>query len=148
MSVSLKKKIAAAALAVGAGGGIAAAMPGGTAVAYYSPPLFVDIVVDNPGHLVAKGAGVEVPVEVTCNPGATAYVNLTITQSINGKVARGVGYGTVGCTGSHQKVLLTAVAQGNKAFRTGKALAVGDVSTCIPEGCGGETDQRTITIKK
>ncbi len=148
MNSSVKKKLAAAAVAIGAGGGIAAVVPGGTAVAYYSPPLFVDIAVQGPAHLVAGGAGVSVPVEVTCNPGAIAQVSIAMTQSVDGRVARGVGYAEVGCSGAHQTVLLTAVAQGNRAFRTGRGLAEGTVFTCIPEGCGTERDQRTIRIRR
>lgn len=144
---ALRTKIAAAALAVGTGAGLAAALPGGTAVAAYSPPLFLDLLLGGPGHLVARGAGVEVPAEVTCTPGATAYVTVRLTQAVDGTIARGAGFAEIGCTGGRLDVLVTVVAR-NRPFGVGKALVSGSVDVCIPEGCGTETDQRTIRIRK
>jgi hypothetical protein len=148
MSLSLRKKAAASALAVAAGGGVAAALPASPAVAYYSPPLFLDITVGDPGRLLARGSAVEVPVEVTCNPGATAYVWLSVTQTVGNKIAKSDGYATVGCTGAHQVVLVTAVAGSGQAFRIGKALAEGEVFACLPDVCGWERDQRTIALTR
>ena len=147
MTRSLRAKLAAAALAVATGGGIAAVVPASPAVAFFSPPLFLDVVVESPAHLVARGAGVQVPVEVTCNPGVIADLSVSVTQNVNGRIARGFGFASVGCTGSHQRVLVTAVAQQGRAFTTGRALAQGFVSGCVPSVCGSERDERTIRIR-
>lgn len=147
MIQSLRKKLVAAAVAVGTGGGLAATLPASPAVAYFSPPLFLDVVVQSPAHLVARGAGVDVPVEVTCNPGVLASISLRVTQNVKGRVATGYGYATVGCTGAHQRVLMTAVADGTRAFTTGRALGAATIYGCVPEVCGSEQDERTIRLR-
>jgi hypothetical protein len=146
--LSLRKKAVAALLAVGTGGGLAATLPASPAVAYFSPPLFLDVVVESPGRLIAGGAGVQVPVEVTCNAGVVAEVDIRVTQNVNGRLAEGVGFAIVGCTGMHQQVLLTAVASGNRAFATGRALAAASVFGCTTGVCGFERDQRTIRLRR
>ena len=145
---TVRRKAAAAALAVGAAGGLAATLPASPAVAYFSPPLFLDIEVQSPAYVIAKGAGVNVPVEVTCNPGVAAEYYVRLTQNVNGKIASGYGYGSTRCTGSHQTVLVTVVAAQGKAFTKGKALASAETFACLGRVCGTETDSRTVTLRK
>ena len=61
----LKAGIGAAALA--AGGGFAVFGSASPAVAYSSPPLFLDISIQSPATLVAHGAAVQVPVKLSCS---------------------------------------------------------------------------------
>jgi hypothetical protein len=49
------------------GGLLALFATSGPAVAFFSGGLFLDVQVDSPARLLARGAAIEVPLEVTCN---------------------------------------------------------------------------------
>src|SRR6185437_8865042 len=114
----LKIKIGTAAAAIAVGGGFALALPSSPAVAYSSPPLFLDVSVQSPAHLVARGAAVSVPVIVTCNA-SYAEVQLRITEKLGNKAANGYGGAEVACTGGHQTILITVPASSAVAFAKG-----------------------------
>ncbi|HET6209874.1 MAG TPA: hypothetical protein VFD94_05805 [Jatrophihabitans sp.] len=140
-------KIGTAAVALLAGGGFAVVSPSSTAVAFSSPPLFLDVSVQSPGTLVARGAAVSVPVIVTCNSqGAT--VQLQVTERVGKKVATGNTYAQVGCTGGHETVLITVPASAGQAFAKGSAFATADIFGCTANFvCGDETSSATIRLK-
>ncbi len=60
-------KVATAVVAILVGGLLAWFATAGPAVAFFSGGLFLDVQVESPATLLAKGAAVQVPVEVTCN---------------------------------------------------------------------------------
>lgn len=151
MKLRLRTKVAAAALAVVAGGMLALFVSGGPAVAFFSGGLFLDVQVQSPAALVARGAAVDVPLEVTCNarPG-TSSVFVTVTQKAGSGVAQGSGSTSVGCTGSGQQILVRVQASGAKTFKQGTAVATADIFGCTQNFsvCGDETDSEVITIQK
>jgi hypothetical protein len=139
-------KIGTAVAALAAGGGIAVHSPTTTAVAFSSPGLFLDVSIQSPGTLVAKGAAVSVPVIVTCNSqGAT--VELQLTEKVGNKVATGFNYVDVGCTGGHETVLITVPASAGIGFAKGSAFATASIFGCSSFTCGSETSSATIRIK-
>ena len=144
-------RVVAAVVAVVTGGALAAFGPAGPAVAYFSPPLYLDLRVDTPAYLVAGGAAVNVPVEVICTS-STAYVTVTITQSVNGTVAQGSTWADVGCTHAWQTFLLTVPATvSGAAFVRGSALAQASTSACTgpPDyTCGAERYTATIRLRR
>ena len=140
----------AAVAAVVTGGLVVALGPSTPAVAYFSPPLFLDIRVDSPAYLVAGGAAVNVPVEVICTSD-TAYVTVSITESVKGKVAQGSTYANVGCTHAWQQFLMTVPASGGGvAFAAGSALAQASTSACTSDyqTCGAERNTATIRLRR
>lgn len=144
----LKIKLGSAAAAIAAGGGFALALPSSPAVAYSSPPLFLDVSVQSPAHLVAKGSAISVPVIVTCNA-QQANVTLRVTEKLGNKAATGSSYSTVGCTGGHQTVLITVPANSGVAFAKGSAYAVADIYGCTSNYvCGQDEASATIQITK
>jgi hypothetical protein len=145
----LKIKIGTAVAALATGGGLALALPSSPAVAYSSPPLFLDISIQSPAHLVAKGASVSVPVIVTCNSFGT-YIDLRVTEKVGNKVATGYdNYIPVSCNGGHQTLLVTVPASAGVAFAKGTAYAVADISGCAGNYvCGQETASATIQIAR
>jgi hypothetical protein len=151
MRSRLRTKVAAGALAVVAGGVLALFVSGGPAVAFFSGGLFLDVQVQSPATLVARGAAVDVPLEVTCNarPG-TSSVFVTVTQKAGSGVAQGSGSTSVGCTGSGQQILVRVQASGAKTFKQGTAVATADIFGCTQNFsvCGDETDSEVITIQK
>jgi hypothetical protein len=147
MRGSVRNRLVAAALAVATGGGIAVAAPASPAVAFFSPPLFLDIRVLSPAQLVASGAAVQVPVEATCNA-EEAFVSVVVTQRVGKRLAKGSGFADVGCTMSRQQVLVTVVADQGTAFTRGDAFAEGMIFGCTPQFCGREDDQTTIEIQR
>jgi hypothetical protein len=140
-------KAASAVFALAAGGAVAVLSPASPAVAFYSGGLFLDVVPQSPATMVAKGAAVDIPVEVTCNS-PTASLHVAVTQSVNHKIATGDGFAEVGCTGAHQRVLIRVTAQGNRAFTTGTALATAEVFGCNNVLCGQETGSTSVKIKR
>jgi hypothetical protein len=140
-------KVAAASLAVTVGAVVAAFNPVSPAVAFFSPPLFLDIQVESPGTLLARGAAVDVPLEVTCTS-TQAFVDVTLTQRIGSDVARGSGFATVGCTRAGQRIVVTVTAFSDKAFRKQTAFAQANISGCAESVCGTESDTATIDIRR
>jgi hypothetical protein len=151
MRIKLRSRVAATVLAVVLGGLLALFASSGPAVAFFSGGLFLDVQVESPALLVARGAAVDVPLEVTCNarPG-TASVNVTVTQKSGSGVAQGFGSTAVGCTGSGQQIRVRVQASGGKTFKQGIAVASAQIFGCTTNfsTCGDETDSQTINIAK
>ena len=139
---------AVAALALG--GGLALASPALPAVGDHSPPTFAphDIELGDEATVIAKGAGVIVPVEVTCEAGATGFVNVQITQARGRHVANGSGFTEVACEGTTQTVEVLVTAQSG-AFKRGAALAEAHLAVC-PEDffspCQTDMDVEEISL--
>ena len=151
MRTKLRTRAAAAVVALLLGGLLALFATSGPAVAFFSGGLFLDVQVQSPARLVARGAAVDVPLEVTCNarPG-TASVQVSVSQKAGSGVAQGFGSTSVGCTGSGQQVTVRVQASGGKTFKQGTAVASAEIFGCTANfsTCGNETDSEVIDIKK
>jgi hypothetical protein len=110
--------------------------------------LFLDVQVDSPARLLARGAAVEVPLEVTCNAIGTVDVQVTVTQHSGSGATQGFGSAQVGCTGSGQRVSVVVQVFGAKAFKKGTAVATAEVFGCNNVTCGSETDTEVIDIQR
>jgi hypothetical protein len=115
---------------------------------FFSPPLLLEIHVNSPATLVAKGAGANVSVQIECAGARTAFVDFSLTQRAGSAVATGFGSTQVGCTNANQTVLVLVTAQSGKAFKKGTAVAQGVISACTANSrvCANEQDQRTIAL--
>jgi hypothetical protein len=146
----IQNRIKAAIAAVTIAGATAAAMlvPTTPAVAFSSGGLVLDIVVQSPAHLVAKGAAISVPIIYTCSGGSFAQVSVSVTERVSGKaIASGGGQLTNPvCTGEIESGTLDVTAFGARAFAKGVAFSNGNIFGCSGF-CAQETDSRTITIK-
>ena len=151
MRTKLRTRVAAAVVALLLGGLLALFATSGPAVAFFSGGLFLDVQVQSPARLVARGAAVDVPLEITCNarPG-TASVQVSVSQKAGSGVAQGFGSTSVGCTGSGQQVTVRVQASGGKTFKQGTAVASADLFGCTANfsTCGNETDSETIQIQR
>jgi hypothetical protein len=147
MRTRVRTRIAAVVVAIVLGGVLALFATSGPAVAFFSGGLFLDVQVGSPATLVARGAAVDVPLEVTCNA-TFADVSVNVTQRSGSGVAQGFGSTGVGCTGSGQQVVVRVQAFGGKPFKQGTAVASAEIFGCRPNICGNETDSETIDIKK
>jgi hypothetical protein len=138
-----------AALAIAAGGVVAALGPSLPALAFVSGPLFLDVQAESPARLVARGAAVDVPLEVTCTATSPASVSVRLTQRVNGGLAQGTGSTLVGCTGRHQQIIVrvTASAEG-QAFRAKNAVADSSIFGCVTDFCGDEQDSTVINVRR
>lgn len=146
---SVRTRAAAAAAAVLAGLLMALLAPSGQAVAFFSGGLFLDVQVESPARLVARGAAVDVPVEVTCNATGLVDVYVTVTQRVNGRVAAGSAYQQVACSGSGQRIVVRVSASPfGRAFQQGAAVVDAEVFGCRPTVCGSETDTETVRIRR
>jgi hypothetical protein len=148
MRTKLRTRAAAAVVAILLGGLLALFATSGPAVAFFSGGLFLDVQVGSPAHLVARGAAVDVPVEVTCNATGSADVFVNVTQKSGSGVAQGSGSASVGCTGSGQQITIRAQAFGGKTFKQGTAVASAEIFGCNRVTCGSETDSEVIQIQK
>jgi hypothetical protein len=138
--------VVAATLAITVGGVVAAVVPGSPAVAFQSGPLFLDVQVES-GTLIARGAAVDVVVDVACTS-PQSFVDISLTQRAGSEIASGFGSTTVGCTGGSQRVVVTVTASGGKAFRKQAAVATATVSGCAGSVCGSEDDTETIDLQR
>jgi hypothetical protein len=123
--------------------------PAGPAVAFSSGGLFLDVQVESPGRLVAGGAAVDVPLEVTCNATGPVEVFVTVTQRVGKGIAAGFGFASFGCTGGGQDVTVRVRADAaGKAFIRGRAVADAEVFGCRPNICGNETDSEVLPLRR
>jgi hypothetical protein len=145
-------------------GGAAAAIalgPAGTAVGQASQPVQVQLAVNSPATLVAKGASVEVSVTADCSANAEPpLLVVEIVENVNGNIALGYGEGGPPCTGASQTfdLLVTAgdtspngTSVGPSApYAKGVAIANASITACTPDGstCASQQVQPVITIKK
>jgi hypothetical protein len=148
MRTKLRTRAATAVVALLLGGLLALFATSGPAVAFFSGGLFLDVQVESPARLVARGAAVDVPVEVTCNATGTAFVFVSVTQKAGSGVAEGFGSASVGCTGSRQQITVRAQASGGKTFKQGAAVATAFVDGCNRVTCGSERDSEAIDIRR
>jgi hypothetical protein len=143
-----RTRVATAVVALLLGGLLALFATSGPAVAFFSGGLFLDVQVESPARLVARGAAVDVPVEVTCNAIGTAFVQVSVTQKAGSGVAQGFGSTSVGCTGSSQQITVRVQASGAKTFKQGTAVATAFVDGCNNVTCGSERDSEEIQIQR
>jgi hypothetical protein len=128
------------------GGGLAFAVPALPAVGQVSPPAVFSVEVGDEATLVARGAAVSVPVEVTCFPGSNAFLSVRVTQRTGSRIASGFGDAQFTCTGEPQTVDVLVHAQG-QAFKKGPAVVQATLSSCgfFPP-CETATDTETVQI--
>jgi hypothetical protein len=99
--------------------------------------------VESPAKWKAWGAAIEVPVTYTCPVGTqSAYLNLSVTQSVWGLVASGSAYRDLDCTGGFETITLNVTAN-DHAFSWGKAFAKAEVRGYPNVGA---RDEREISI--
>jgi hypothetical protein len=147
MRPNRRSRLAAAVAAIVAGVLIALFVVSGPAIAFFSGGLFLDVHVQSPATLAARGAAVDVPLKVTCNTAEGVFVFVTVTQHSGSGVAQGSASTSVGCTGSAEQIVVRVSAtSGGKTFKKGTAAATGQVFGCNQTTCGSETDSETITI--
>jgi hypothetical protein len=145
-----KVKATLAALAIAGGAAVATFGPASPAMAFFSPPLLLEIHV-NSATLAAKGASANVIVQVECSGSSTADVEVNLTQRAGSAIATGFGFTEIGCTTNrNQNVIVPVTAGPGKAFKKGPVAVDADVFACTPSFriCGDEQDQRTITIAR
>jgi hypothetical protein len=148
MTTKLRTRAAAAVVAILLGGLLALFATSGPAVAFFSGGLFLDVQVQSPAHLVARGAAVDVPLEITCNASGSVDVFVSVSQKAGSGTAQGFGFTSVGCSGSGQRVIVRAQASGGKTFKQGTAVASAEIFGCNRVTCGSETDSEAIAIQK
>jgi hypothetical protein len=152
MKTRLRARLAVAVVAILAGSVLALFATTGPAVAFFSGGLFLDVQVESPARLVAGGASVDVPVEITCNarPG-TSTVTVSVTQRVGKGIAGGTNTVNVACAGSGQNIVVRVRATvGGKAFQRGSAVADAEIFGCTADfsTCGNETDSEEISIRR
>jgi len=145
----LRSKKTLAGLAIAGGAAIAAVGSAAPALGFFSPPLLLQIHVNSPGTLVAKGAGVDLALQIECAGARTASLDVSLTERSGSQIASGFGSAQVGCT--NQTVLVHVIAQPGRVFKKGTGIADGFIFACTshkPRFCGSEEDLRTISIGK
>jgi hypothetical protein len=143
-----KVRVALAGLAL-AGGAAAATIlgPAGPAVGQSSPAIVLQIQVNSPATLVAKGAAVEVSVTTLCSGAVfSPSVQVFLTESIGGKIATGQASFDANCNGNSQTTPVLVTAEPGKAFKKGVTVAVGFIDGCGFNGCQDVESQATIAI--
>ena len=102
--------------------------------------------------LVAKGAGVLVSVEVTCDPsfgpGSHLFANASLVQRAGNSTTNGFGgiNNDINCDGTPQTFQILVTASGN-IFRKGPAIAQASETVCDPSFSFCEFAQVTEEIQ-
>ncbi|MER5266686.1 hypothetical protein ABTZ99_31800 [Actinosynnema sp. NPDC002837] len=138
---NLRPAKAAAVLAVVAGAIFASVLPSSADVGAQSPSQPA-IQVQTQAERLARGAAVQVDVQIVCPPPGYAYVNVRLTQRVGPAVASGSGYAQPFCTGGTQTVTVSVHAS-EFPFRAGTAFASAILSGPFN---GQVSDDREVTI--
>jgi len=158
--IPAKSRLLLAGIAVAAGAVAAAVLATpGPAVAQSSPPSQLQIQVNSPAALMAKGASVDVSVTASCPvTSLSGSLFLEVSQRVAGKIAFGFTEGSINCTGTSQTTELLVIAgsqspsglpQGpSKAFEGGTALANASIQSCGAFSCVTQQVSSTIKITK
>jgi hypothetical protein len=100
--------------------------------------------------LVSKGAGVLVPVEVTCGEGSASVLGSSVTvllhQRSGNRIADGVGSASVVCDGTTHVVDALVIAD-DVPFKPGTALVTTSAFVCDLSGCRSTTQSAEIRIR-
>ncbi len=111
------------------------------------------LTLDRTATLAGRGAGVNVSVEVSCDPAGQGFksVFVQVTQAVGDAIASGGGnVDQFDCDGTEQTLDVLVTADPNsRPFRKGVAVAKATLSVCAgQEPCQNATDQGEIEIKK
>jgi hypothetical protein len=146
--MNVKRRVGAVLTAVAAlatGVFIAFGLPAGADVSLQSEsPSVASVTLGSTGVLSAHGAAVTVPVTVVCQPGAYAFVYLTIYQRTGNDIAVGSEYVNVSCTGSPQ-TLEVVVNPYPKPFHPNVAYGSATLTQCLFT-CTSVTDEHVIRL--
>jgi hypothetical protein len=112
-----RTKVATAVVAILLGGLLTLFATSGPAIGFFSAGLFLDVQVESPARLLARGAAIEVPLEVTCSGTGSVDLFVSVSQRSGSGVAEGFGFESVPCSGSGEQVTVTVQASGGKAFK-------------------------------
>ena len=111
------------------------------------------------GTLIAKGAGVIVPVTVECQAGTVPFppfpfpggpgLSVTVTQRSGNRIAQGSGGAPVVCDGTPQTVNVQ-ITPSQAPFKHGTALVTASMTQCDPFTftCHTATDTEEITLQR
>jgi hypothetical protein len=143
-----RTKVATAVVAILLGGLLTLFATSGPAIGFFSAGLFLDVQVESPARLLARGAAIEVPLEVTCSGTGSVDLFVSVSQRSGSGVAEGFGFESVPCSGSGEQVTVTVQASGGKAFKKGSAVVTAEVFGCNEAVCGSETDTEVIQIQR
>ena len=143
-----KTKVAVVGTALSGAAVVALLGGAGPAVAYDSGGLHLDATAQSPARLVARGAAIDVPVDVECNATQLASLSVSVTERVGKQIATGSGSSQVACPGGHQDILIRVTAGPGKAFAKGTAVATAQIYGCNDTACGSESRTDTIVIRK
>jgi hypothetical protein len=143
-----RTRVATAVVAILLGGLLTLFATSGPAVGFFSAGLFLDVQVESPARLLARGAAIEVPLEVTCSGTGSVDLFVSVSQRSGSGVAQGFAFESVPCSGSGEQVTVTVQASGGKVFKKGSAVVTAEVFGCNEAVCGSETDTEVIEIQR
>jgi hypothetical protein len=143
-----RTKAAVVGIALAGGAALALFSPASPALGFLSGGLHLDVTVQSPATLVARGAAIDVPVDVDCNATQNTFVNVGVTERVGGQTATGSGSVQAACNGGHQRLLIRVTAGAGKPFAKGTAVANANIFGCNNTTCGSESSSATIQIQK
>lgn len=137
-------------VALGIGAAIGLILPIQAAVADSSPPdPYFNFTVES-ATLVARGAGANVTVSVTCFPETFNFgIDLSLSQRVGGgRLAQGYGYAgqSFECDGFAHDVVVPVNAFEN-AFKSGTALVEANAFACTPLQCANFSERSEVRIR-
>lgn len=100
--------------------------------------------------MVSKGAGLYVPVEITCDPGTeVAFADVQVAQRRGNEVANGWGSVNEPIVCDGQPHTYQILVRGDRAFKRGEALATATLAQCDPFfSCQTFSDTEVILITR
>jgi len=148
MLFPVKVKAALAGLTVAGGAAAAALLGAGPAVGQASQPVQVEIQVNSPATLVAKGAAADVSVTASCSGTSVSsgQISVSLTERAGSVIASGGQSSVIDCTGMPENVTLVVPAN-VRPYKKGTAIANASIFACTTTFGSCANQQVTATIE-
>jgi hypothetical protein len=164
-----KVRTALVGIVVAGGAAVTAALgPAGPAVGQSSPPtvgqssapIQVQMQVNPPATLVAKGAGADISVSASCSGVGSGSVFAVLSERVGSVIAIGSGQATIDCTGTTQTIDVIVAPEPNLAglpqptvgveFKKGTGILTAGIDACVDDifPCSSQSVEQTIEIGK
>ena len=110
------------------------------------PPPAVDVTVDSIGHFDSRTGSATLTGTLTCDDGAFAFLEISLSQSVGRFTVTGFGGAEMACDGTAQSWTAEVIGSTGK-FKGGRAEAVVFASACDFD-CGFDVEETTVRLRR
>lgn len=111
------------------------------------PSPEVTVSVDPTGRFDSATGSATISGTVTCTDGATAFVDVSLSQQVGRFVVRGFGFTEIICDGTAQAWSVEVMGE-TGLFKGGKAVAAVGAQACTEFDCGFASEEASVRLRR